>query len=76
VAEVQYAFCERVTAGPTSPWHIRQLTDKGKKLGGGADTPSLCGSKMAWDVNVDITEHHLGHSCKECVRLYRERSKS
>jgi hypothetical protein len=68
----QYAFCEYVTAGPNSPWHIRQLSSVGKKCGGGADTASFCGKRVSWDLKVDISEHHLSHSCTECVRIYRE----
>jgi hypothetical protein len=68
-----YSFCESVTANVTSPWHIRKLTAAGKKLGGGIDTESLCGLvKRGWDLGVEITEHHLGHACKECVKLYKE----
>jgi hypothetical protein len=55
----KYAFCETVTAGPLSKWHIRKLSDKGPKFGGGADTLSLCGTTITWDIDVKITEHHL-----------------
>lgn len=67
-----YSFCESIFAGPNSPWHIRVLTEKGIKLGGGADTPAICGRTMAWDLKVDITNHHLTHACKKCVTKYRE----
>lgn len=67
--EDKYSFCERATAGPLSPWHIRRLYT-GRKLGGGADSDALCGQKVAWDLSVSITSHHLGHSCVECVRLF------
>ena len=65
-ATEEFAFCESMGATSTSPWHIRQLTDKGLKLGGGADTEALCGREMCWDLNVTITEHHLSHCCKKC----------
>ena len=65
-----YAFCEAATAGPKSKWHIRQLTEVGPKFGGGADTPSLCGREVAWDLEVDITAHHLQHACPECAERY------
>ena len=71
--EPQYAFCETATAGPRTPWHIRKLGAKGLKLGGGADTPSLCGRTVAWDLKVEITEHHLEHNCRKCAEAYRAR---
>jgi hypothetical protein len=50
-----FAFCEPVTAGSFSRWHIRPLTLQGRKEGGGADTPALCGQKVAWDLgNPDV----------------------
>ena len=67
-----YSFCETATAGPRSRWHIRQLTEKGRKPSGGADTPSLCGLDVAWDLEVDITTHHLSHSCPECTKKFHE----
>ena len=51
--QVNYSFCETVTAGPLSRWHIRPLTRRGKLLGGGADTPALCGRKVSWDLKPD-----------------------
>lgn len=65
-----YSFCETATAGPMAPWHIRELTDKGRKLGGGADTPALCGRAVAWDLQVDMTLHHLKHCCVQCKKQY------
>jgi hypothetical protein len=63
-----YAFCETVHAGPLSKWHIRKLTEKGLKLTGGADTKSLCGIEVAWDLRVEITAHHLEKSaCTKCA---------
>jgi len=76
-----YSFCEGIMAGPHTRWHIRKLSSKGRKLGGGIDTASLCGAigpvsdgvmRNGWDLAVEITKHHLGHSCKECARRYRE----
>jgi hypothetical protein len=70
-----YSFCETVTAGSSSKWHIRLLTRFGKKLGGGADTPSLCGRKVAWDLSVELTPFHLEHnSCKTCLAEYERRN--
>jgi hypothetical protein len=81
---MRYSFCESVTG--IGPWHIRPLTDKGKKLGGGIDTASLCDLVRpigqlggptgrrgggGWDLHVEIDEHHLGHACPKCVAEYR-----
>lgn len=68
---MSYSFCETVTAGPSTPWHIRKLTEVGKKLGGGADTPALCGRIVSWDLEVKITSHHLTHCCQVCATTYR-----
>jgi len=66
-----YSFCESVTAGPLSVWHIRKLTSVGRKLGGGVDTPSLCGhvkTHFGWDLEVRITEFHLEkNTCPTCA---------
>jgi len=86
----KYAFCESSGAGSLSPWHIRPLTRKGKKLGGGIDTRSLC-SKVSpssdngvggWDVSADVEGWNLDattdgrrHVCKTCVDVYRNNSK-
>lgn len=51
-AKPVYAFCERVTASPISPLHIRELTAVGMKRGGGADTLALCGANVAWDTST------------------------
>ena len=65
-----FSFCESAHAGPLSPWHIRRLTKTGKHLGGGADTPSLCDIKVAWDVDATLSVHHLGHACRKCVGAF------
>ena len=71
-----YSFCEAVTAGPYSRWHIRRLDETGRHLGGGITAPSLCGRVSprfgGWDLVVDITEHHLGHACPYCVAAFLE----
>ncbi len=72
-----HVFCESVTG--IGPWHIRMLSVAGPKYGGGIDTPALCGLVKplgaggvgGWDLEVLITEHHLGHACPRCVELYR-----
>ncbi len=65
-----HAFCEADTAGPFSPWHIRLLTDAGLKLGGGADTESLCGRRVSWDRKIAISPRLLREACLNCSRLY------
>ena len=72
----EYSFCETATAGGASPWHIRTLTGIGRKLGGGADTPSLCGRQVAWDIGVELTEHHVGHCCPKCRAIFESRRKA
>ena len=69
----KFSFCESIHAGPKSPWHIRKLTEKGKKLGGGIDTKSLCNVvNLGWDLEVDINPFHLEHTtCKKCLEVYR-----
>ena len=72
----QYSFCEGIAAGSASRWHIRKLSPQGQKIGGGADTPSLCGRKMAWDLKPPITPRILQDStavCRECARHYYDR---
>lgn len=72
----KFSFCESVTASSYSNWHIRKLSEIGQKFSGGIDTPSLCETvslKMGgWDLHVEITEYHLGHACKKCVKIYRK----
>lgn len=79
-SDVQYSFCETVHA--VGPWHIRRLTEKGYCLGGGADTPALCGRKVAWDVSSRIAvtpnllkklaTHDTGYPCATCHQKYLE----
>ncbi len=72
----QFAFCETVFASGSSPWHIRKLTNQGLKLGGGADTKSLCDREMAWDLKVEITPHHLTHCCHKCAQKFQNKTRS
>lgn len=67
-----YSFCESVWATSVSRWHIRKLTSKGRKLGGGADTEALCGLTVAWDLNSPISDAYLQHACPECARAYND----
>jgi hypothetical protein len=74
---VMYSFCESSYAGPRALWHIRELTARGKMLGGGIDTGSLCGHpkvREGWDINVEITAFHLAKNCcPKCAALYAKR---
>jgi len=73
-----YAFCEPVTASSRSRWHIRLLTEAGRLESGGADTPSLCGRDMAWDLGpADVqstlsASSPLQHSdyCPACLQAF------
>lgn len=66
-----YSFCESATS--SSLWHIRKLSDRGPRPTGGADTLSLCGDNMGWDLNkVPISEHHLTHCCEKCADIFRK----
>lgn len=71
----QYSFCESVHASSLSPWHIRPLTDAGRKLGGGVDTPSLCGRvevDKGWDLSVpfDAKNRAMGSICQKCLEVF------
>ncbi len=70
----QFSFCESVFASSKPWWHIRALTAKGRKTGGGADTLSLCGRAVSWDLDVEITDHHLKmNTCTACSAEYSSR---
>lgn len=64
----EYAFCEPVTASSWSAIHIRELTDAGRKPGGGADRAALCGREVAWDLQGDITPETIEdeRTCATC----------
>ena len=82
-ANTVYAFCESVAAGPLSPWHIRPLTEVGRKTSGGIDTPSLCGhvtpKTNGWDLeSVEVKNYPLDGVrdgrrlvCKKCADAYK-----
>lgn len=67
-----YSYCETVTAGPLSPWHIRRLTEAGRKPSGGADTPALCGREVAWDIPAPEVTNPVdaGGVCRRCLATY------
>lgn len=72
--KTKFTLCESLYASGHGKWHIRKLTTAGKKLGGGIDTKSLCGKvDKGWDLNVEMTQHHLdNNTCPECLSKYRE----
>lgn len=53
IAADLFSYCETVTAGPSTPWHIR-LRGQGAPLlpGGGISGPAACGRDLAggWDI--------------------------
>ncbi len=72
--EPQYSYMEFVTAGSRSRWHVRKLTDKGQKFGGGIDTTPLCGRTYpngdrinGWDLRVELDRRHDDHTCQSCL---------
>ena len=68
----EFAYCETIWASGISKWHIRQLTERGKKPSGGADSPGLCGREVAWDLEVPITAKNLDpkYVCTLCRMKY------
>lgn len=66
------SFCETASATGSSQWHIRRLTERGRYFGGGADTYTLCGRKPLWDLNVDLSDHHLKQNCcNRCFEVFK-----
>lgn len=70
----RFSFCESVMASGTSGIHIRILTGRGMRPSGGADTPSLCGREMAWDVPGVVNEATAAdpRTCRQCLPVWRE----
>lgn len=52
-----FAFCESEAAITFPTWHIRQLTEAGRKPGGGIDSQPLCGRTgfKGWDLEAPVT---------------------
>lgn len=71
------SFCERVTATPWSPVHIREIPEgEEPKYGGGIEGSALCGRDLlsGWDtttpvnaVTVNNTESESGPTCFTCA---------
>lgn len=78
VVSVAYSYCETVAA--VGLWHIRRLSEKGRKPSGGADTKTLCGLQAAWDVPSspvpfefrphDPLADRNGDTCKLCSKAF------
>lgn len=77
--EGELSYCETVTAGPSTPRHIRIVGPTGLHTGGGADTDTLCGrpaAHLGWDIKLaqDATQIQKemdttwapGSVCKTC----------
>lgn len=71
----EYAYCERVTAGSNTSWHIRELTSRGHRYGGRADSLSLCGARVAWDVKCDVSSEPTDRDCKWCREAFNLRKR-
>ena len=73
-----FSFCETVHA--MGPWHLRQHPmGVVHKYGGGADTPTLCGLKAAWDIRAPVTTENImrestepGRTCSTCREKFLE----
>lgn len=52
-----HAFCEPVSATPTSYEHIREVGEEGLKPGGGVPNLPLCGRDLrrGWDLKTPVT---------------------
>lgn len=74
-----YSLCESVHATAISPYCIRELTEKGSKLGGGIDTDSLCGrvkKHEGWDSGLpfeSLPNLTTAPICKKCRELLEEK---
>lgn len=70
----KYSLCEGLHPRDYSPWHIRELTDKGRRLKGGIDTSSLCGQvKRGRDLNGEVSRVNTDWVCKKCRLIYLKR---
>src|SRR5690606_16852883 len=64
-----WSYCEPATA-ILNTWHIRRLTDTGRHLSGGVDTPSLCGrvdpAKFGgWDLGAPFSWEEARRLCTQ-----------
>ena len=76
----QFTYCESSGAQANSKWHIRKLDERGRKLGGGIYSESLCKYLQpisgngwgGWDLQTKITDQNLEIACEKCAEIYRE----
>lgn len=76
----ELSFCETVTAGPRTPWHIRRRNhDEPLKPGGGLFVEALCGRDLrgGWDLpNAAVTDEAIARLnvdvCAGCVSKLRQ----
>lgn len=71
----EFSYCESIHASGSSPWHIRRLTDVGRRLSGGIDTPSLCGHvrpPKGWDLVRGPADDkiRMPHVCVKCFDIW------
>jgi len=81
--ETEFFYCEGVAASGRSRWHLRPVGPKGLMLGGGIDTPSLCGHLDpqkpfggGWDIQwrEKIVGQDLSSeiTCPRCLIAYKD----
>lgn len=58
---IELSLCETIAAITV---HARLLGKKGKCLGGGADTLSLCGQRVEWDLLTPFSKENV--RCRSC----------
>lgn len=64
------SYCESVSASGNSKWHLRNTISGDRMLGGGINTPSLCGfvrPPYGWDLVTLVSTMHDKHTCKHCL---------
>lgn len=78
-----YVLCEPVFATSWTRIHIRNLEGKEPKVGGGINTPTLCGRLMyyGWDLEEPITiasldaglNSDVNPACPKCAEIWKHR---
>jgi len=75
---VTHSLCE-TGLYPVAVYHIRVLSDAGPRYGDGADTPSLCGTDVRWDIHdleftPEILEQVHDRICSRRLNAYEGRN--